>query len=109
MGIVRKRTKNALLKQAILVEVVSRIIKSELREIFRQTMNLTGLPTQEPFVKAVIEHFNLLLGKKNKESYYYWNNMKIRIETKFSGALTSYEFSENYRIEEYIVKKKIYF
>jgi hypothetical protein len=49
-------------KQIILMEIVARCIKNNLRWKFREKMKAIKLPMEEPYRLVVITYFNLVFG-----------------------------------------------
>ena len=67
----------------ILIEMIARVIKVEIRRDMREMMQSIELPAEHPFISRLCDKFNLIFYDK-KESIEYWNTtIATLLSTKF--------------------------
>jgi hypothetical protein len=91
LGRVRARAKVPELRRAILVEMLSRVIKANLRTRWRQLMEKHPGAEEESYKHTTAKYLNLVLGQSDKSALYWQFELQPHIVTKYKEALTSYE------------------
>eukprot|EP01117_Protostelium_nocturnum_P008758 TRINITY_DN313_c0_g1_i1.p1 TRINITY_DN313_c0_g1~~TRINITY_DN313_c0_g1_i1.p1 ORF type:complete len:1033 (-),score=371.42 TRINITY_DN313_c0_g1_i1:85-3183(-) len=87
MGLIRNASKNYNMRRVLMSTVISRIARHDLREVMRSTMKEVRAPSDEPFKVVVVKYLNQLLGV-SKSSKRYWNDIKLKLEGKYSIDFT---------------------
>jgi tetratricopeptide (TPR) repeat protein len=99
LGFIRSAVCNEKIKEFILLEAIARTIKSHLNELLRVEMRRCGIPSQEPFLKLVLDLFNLILLNNGEYSSAYWNNQLIpHLLEKFPKLLSLEEQQAEYQL-----------
>lgn len=107
LGRIRKRTCNIFARTFLLIEMVVRVVKCEVRYQLRQRARELRNPFEEPFKRLVIDILNRVLAT-TPESDHYWNTtIKKKIVTKFPEALSEEEMRDNYPIKDVVMGLKI--
>ena len=88
LGQIRAASNNHFIKRTLLLEMVVRVIKNQLRAKMREEMRNTAGLSQALFKKAVIDSFNLVLGTHVKRSRAYWEQLRRDLCTKFYSHFT---------------------
>ena len=91
LGNLRHEVKREDIKQMILVEMVARIIKHELRSKMRQQMRELKLPLEHSCREMVIDHLNLVFGKTPESEEHFNHSIKEHLLRNFEEALTEKE------------------
>jgi hypothetical protein len=98
-GKLRKHIKEPEFRSAILLEIVARCIKNNLRWKLREKMKQIALPLEEPYRRLVIDYLNLVFGN-TKNSDEYWDTwLKKDVENNFSHSLTDEEKASSYHLK----------
>lgn len=93
LGLVRQHAKSPELRQAIMVEMISRVLKVNLRKKWRQKMDKNPSAELESFKHVTAKYLNLALGTSDRGSLHWAFDLIPQLCAKFSGALTKEERS----------------
>ncbi|KAL6056200.1 Clu domain-containing protein [Balamuthia mandrillaris] len=87
----------------LLFEMVTRVIKSLLRQVMRRKIRALVQPRDKSLKKEVVRWLNLIFGN-NEESKEVWEvNIKQQLLKKYDGqCLSSYERSLEFDLKKYI-------
>lgn len=91
----RKNTHVVKYRRFILVEIIARVIKNNLRWILRQRHQEIKLPLEEPYLRIVIDYLNHVFGNTMQSEDYWLNCLKNDIINNFEDALTDDEMLVN--------------
>ena len=91
LGNLRHEVKREDIKQMILVEMIARIIKHELRSKMKQQMRELKLPLEHSCREMVIAHLNLVFGKSPESEYHFNHSVKEHLLRNFEEALSDTE------------------
>jgi hypothetical protein len=69
---VRRRVKMAEFRYVMLIEIVARVLKNNIRLRLRERMKKLKKPLEEPYRRLVINYMNLVFGN-SENSEKYWN------------------------------------
>jgi hypothetical protein len=58
----------------LLVEMLARCVKNELRLLLRETMRAIKVPLEQPYTRLVIDHCNRVFGR-SADSTLYWKTV----------------------------------
>ncbi|GAM27028.1 hypothetical protein SAMD00019534_102030 [Acytostelium subglobosum LB1] len=67
LGLVRRCCSRDAIREVLLVEAISRCLKSLTRELLRREMKKTHLPSDYPYRKIILNFINLVFGSDNDE------------------------------------------
>eukprot|EP01118_Nematostelium_gracile_P006177 TRINITY_DN1987_c0_g1_i1.p1 TRINITY_DN1987_c0_g1~~TRINITY_DN1987_c0_g1_i1.p1 ORF type:complete len:887 (+),score=181.40 TRINITY_DN1987_c0_g1_i1:68-2728(+) len=96
LGLVRKHTKDIEFKSIILVEIIARVFKNNLKQKLRNKMKILRKPVEEPYRRLVVNYLNLIFGN-TVESDQYWNfNLKVDCQKSFLLSLKPKEADSNH-------------
>lgn len=82
LGRIRKACSSEASRMLLLIEMATRTIKSELRQIFRKTSKTTGMPSQEPYKRAAYAFLNGIFGA-GPERQAHWQQLSELIQRKY--------------------------
>ena len=87
LGYVRRASRQPVVRALLLVEMLARTAKAEVRETLRKSMGKsTILPSGSGLRSCIVRHLNLLLGA-GKSSREYWEiDLRKSLESKFEYA-----------------------
>eukprot|EP01105_Mastigella_eilhardi_P027289 TRINITY_DN8340_c0_g1_i1.p1 TRINITY_DN8340_c0_g1~~TRINITY_DN8340_c0_g1_i1.p1 ORF type:complete len:943 (+),score=171.83 TRINITY_DN8340_c0_g1_i1:238-2829(+) len=86
----------AVLATDLLLEMVARVVKCELRQRLRQLSHVPRtIISEKPYKLQVIDFFNLVLGKHPCSDKYWKVDVKAQLLGKFPCALTQEELQED--------------
>eukprot|EP00029_Vermamoeba_vermiformis_P008493 TRINITY_DN3992_c0_g1_i1.p1 TRINITY_DN3992_c0_g1~~TRINITY_DN3992_c0_g1_i1.p1 ORF type:complete len:924 (-),score=198.60 TRINITY_DN3992_c0_g1_i1:32-2803(-) len=107
IGLLRKNTQDPEFKRIMLIEMVARVIKNNLRFKLREKMKVLRLPLEEPYRRLVIDYFNLVFGNtKNSDSY--WDDfLKKDLLINFPASLHTAEATKDHNLKPRIVDVKV--
>eukprot|EP01117_Protostelium_nocturnum_P011245 TRINITY_DN4083_c0_g1_i2.p1 TRINITY_DN4083_c0_g1~~TRINITY_DN4083_c0_g1_i2.p1 ORF type:complete len:826 (-),score=311.75 TRINITY_DN4083_c0_g1_i2:40-2517(-) len=83
MGILYDNLNDRYWKNRTVNEMAFRVAKGTLRTLMRSAMERVGLPTEEPYIRVVVDYLNLLLGTSTSSTGYWANEMKYSIILSF--------------------------
>ena len=82
-GLLRNQVTNEDARMLLLVEIVARVIKNNLRLRLRMKSEILRQPLEEPYRRLLIDYFNMIFGN-TPHSEAYWNtHLKIDIQRNF--------------------------
>eukprot|EP01091_Cochliopodium_minus_P013369 TRINITY_DN4293_c0_g1_i1.p1 TRINITY_DN4293_c0_g1~~TRINITY_DN4293_c0_g1_i1.p1 ORF type:complete len:537 (-),score=110.57 TRINITY_DN4293_c0_g1_i1:953-2563(-) len=104
LGRVRSHCQNGLIKRYLLLEMVMRCIKNELRKEIRNLVKSWKMHcSNSVYQKQVIDYFNKIISK-SKESYQYWQfHLKKFLLQKFYSSLSDHENDEKFDLRGYTI------
>lgn len=123
IGLLRKNTQDPEFKRIMLIEMVARVIKNNLRFKLREKMKVLRLPLEEPYRyvnityyffhtnalyrRLVIDYFNLVFGNtKNSDSY--WDDfLKKDLLINFPASLHTAEATKDHNLKPRIAEMKV--
>lgn len=92
LGKVRSYVTLPHIKSALLMEMVSRVCKNDLRSILRRSVTLS----EDVRYRNIVNYFNVLLGNSKESDDYWLLSIKTKIQCKFIDALDEEEASPSY-------------
>lgn len=108
IGLVRSHLESSEIywRHVLLVEMISRVIKQNIRTKLRDMSKNLKQPGDEPYKQTVITELNLIFSKR-KTSIYYWKvTLKEQLIKKFgSKSLSSKELENEYSLKTSITGK----
>eukprot|EP01091_Cochliopodium_minus_P016198 TRINITY_DN5993_c0_g1_i1.p1 TRINITY_DN5993_c0_g1~~TRINITY_DN5993_c0_g1_i1.p1 ORF type:complete len:1174 (+),score=399.27 TRINITY_DN5993_c0_g1_i1:76-3597(+) len=98
MGLIIKKMGRHKYKDAILVNMIARIIKNQIRALLRKEMYKEKLAIDEPYRIAVMDFLNLIFGN-TEESVKFWSEVIVsQLKEKFNLYPESWnDFPKNLR------------
>lgn len=97
LGLVRQCATSDELRKVILVEMISRVLKINLRKRWRQQMEKFPSSETESFKHVTAKYMNLALGTSDKSSLYWAFELIPQLMNKFKDALTKSERTDSSR------------
>lgn len=88
LGLIRSATKMPELKYVTFIEMTARLLKTNLRQRWRQLMQKEPSAEEESFKEVTAKYLNLVLGQNEKSSLYWQFELKPQLCAKFKGALS---------------------
>lgn len=79
----------------LLIEMVARIIKNEVRSIMRQSITNQKLPGDLYLKQATAEYISLVFGTSSKSVAYWETELKQKLRTDFPRSLSEEEINSN--------------
>jgi hypothetical protein len=79
------------LKMMLLVEMLARLLKTQIRQSLRETMRKLKVPLEQPYRRLVVDYLNLVFGESAKSDRYWDLRLKKKLLQKFARALTPAE------------------
>ncbi|PRP76021.1 hypothetical protein PROFUN_01737 [Planoprotostelium fungivorum] len=76
LGVLWQSTTSPYWKKRIINEMAYRIAKGTLRTLMRSAVERVKLPTEEPYVRVVVDYLNLLLGNSTATTAYWAREIK---------------------------------
>jgi tetratricopeptide (TPR) repeat protein len=104
LGLLRSHVRDPELRDLILVEMVARVVKTELREKMRAVLQQSVLPLEDPRRQAVISHLNVVFGNSDQARLYWGEHLKTRLMDKFERALSAEELKPTYDLKQSLCK-----
>jgi len=100
LGMVRQHVSKSMiqLRNFLLMEMIARTIKNQLREQMRNLVRNKFDPVDDPFSTLVLEHFNKVLQWHN-DSGVFWTQMKQELEKYFKYSLDLTEKKTDFHLE----------
>jgi hypothetical protein len=98
---VRQAAKSNEFKKLVLLEIISRTIKNELRALMRLKTSELGTVSIAPPRELILDYFNMLIGVstvKQRSKEYWKKTLKTQILSRYPMALTDLEQDENYSL-----------
>lgn len=122
IGLLRRFTEDPEFKRIMLIEMLARVIKNNLRFKLREKMKVLRLPLEEPYRsvnfnyewprinnlyrRLVIDYFNLVFGN-NKNSDSYWNDfLKKDLLINFPSSLHTAEAKKDHNLKPRVLELK---
>jgi tetratricopeptide (TPR) repeat protein len=105
LGLLRSHVRDPELRDLILVEMVARVVKTELREKMRAVLRKSVLPLEDPRRQAVISHLNVVFGNSDQARMYWGDHLKTRLMEKFERALSAEELKPTYDLKQRLCKE----
>jgi len=99
LGLIRRHLENEKFKTIILIDIVSRVIKNNLRLKLRLKMKRLRKPLEEPYRRLVIKYINLVFGNSVTSEKYWTEHLKQDIKRNFIMALTNEELETTYSLK----------
>jgi hypothetical protein len=97
MGLVRHHCASAEWKKCLLIEMVARVIKDDVKETLRATVSKLKVPSEKPCKEAISVYVNFLLGKRQESLSFWKGEIKTKITNKFRlDALSDDEKRNDY-------------
>jgi alpha-tubulin suppressor-like RCC1 family protein len=96
LGLVRSHVRDVALRDRMMVEMVARVIKEQLRVKMREALADTVLPLEDPRRQAVVKHMNLVFGDSSVSRQFWTTTLKKRLIEKYEGALSADEATDAY-------------
>jgi len=96
LGLVRSHVRDVALRDRMMVEMVARVIKEQLRVKMREALADTVLPLEDPRRQAVVKHMNLVFGDSAVSRQFWSSTLKKRLIEKYEGALSADEATDEY-------------
>jgi tetratricopeptide (TPR) repeat protein len=91
LGVVRRFVTSEAISHLLLVEMVARVQKHQLRHLMRQLMKDLKLPLEHKYRTLVVQHFNLTFENSNESLDYWDTSIKPLLFRYFSAALQEHE------------------
>eukprot|EP01113_Clastostelium_recurvatum_P028334 TRINITY_DN3429_c0_g1_i2.p1 TRINITY_DN3429_c0_g1~~TRINITY_DN3429_c0_g1_i2.p1 ORF type:complete len:2680 (+),score=686.41 TRINITY_DN3429_c0_g1_i2:120-8159(+) len=92
LGLVRSRVTATPLRNALLLEMVARVIKNLLRQELRRKMRELRTLEEESFIKVVLSFLNVVLGHHPTRSAKFWEQgLKVNLQKRFREGLSPVE------------------
>src|SRR5687768_13383434 len=97
----RSAITNSTLKKLLLLECVTRVLKSHLRRLLRAIAHLYKLPGDSAYRQITAKFLNLVIGRDTEKSLKYWSvYMKKALEEKFSTVLSNEEKGPSFDLQK---------
>eukprot|EP01116_Phalansterium_solitarium_P015791 TRINITY_DN3523_c0_g1_i5.p1 TRINITY_DN3523_c0_g1~~TRINITY_DN3523_c0_g1_i5.p1 ORF type:complete len:415 (+),score=117.56 TRINITY_DN3523_c0_g1_i5:261-1505(+) len=93
LGRIRAEIADADFRAIILVDIVARVIKNNLRTRLRAKMKQLKKPMEEPYRRLVVNYMNLIFGHTGQSDSYWSGTIRDDITRNFTQALTPLELS----------------
>ena len=74
IGLVRSMVGSEQMKTVLLTEIIARVLKDRVKQLLRETMEKTKLPSTEPYRIAVTSLFNNIFIINIKE---FWKSVRV--------------------------------
>ena len=81
------------------MDMLSRVIKNDVRELLRRIMTKTESEQR----KYMVDYFNIIFGVHEKSAPYWAVTIKTRLQAKFVSALTPEEAASDYDLRKDII------
>eukprot|EP01130_Rhizamoeba_saxonica_P016324 TRINITY_DN7530_c0_g1_i1.p1 TRINITY_DN7530_c0_g1~~TRINITY_DN7530_c0_g1_i1.p1 ORF type:complete len:885 (-),score=187.58 TRINITY_DN7530_c0_g1_i1:58-2367(-) len=99
LGFVRKHVTNWEFKKIVLIEIIARAIKNNLRFRLREKVKQLKLPLEEPYIRLVADYLNMVFGN-TKQSDDYWDiHLKQDIMFNWEDVLNEEEQQETFHLK----------
>eukprot|EP01119_Soliformovum_irregulare_P021321 TRINITY_DN7074_c0_g1_i2.p1 TRINITY_DN7074_c0_g1~~TRINITY_DN7074_c0_g1_i2.p1 ORF type:complete len:833 (+),score=208.66 TRINITY_DN7074_c0_g1_i2:91-2589(+) len=99
LGLVRKHTEDPESRIMILVNIVARVLKNNLRQKLRKKMTTLKKPLEEPYRRLVIKFLNVVFANTETSETYWRTSLKTDIRKNFLLALTNEESEIDYPLK----------
>jgi len=93
LGLIRSCTKMEEIKYVTFIEMLARLLKTNLRQHWRQLMQKEPSSEEESFKFVTAKYLNLVLGQGEKSSLYWQFDLKPQLSSKFKQALAPTELT----------------
>ena len=99
LGYVRMLVKSPHIRSFLLMDMLSRVIKNDVRDLLRRIMKKTEAEQR----KYIVDYFNIIFGEHEKSAPYWALTIKTRLQAKFLNALTPEEAAPDYDLRTDII------
>jgi len=101
IGVLRKYLKNKILRAQVMVEIISRTLKTIMRAELRQAMSESRVPLEHSYKRCVVNLLNQAFGTGDM----YWKNTLLpTAQAKFEECLSAQEREPKFCMKTYIQK-----
>lgn len=87
LGKIRAKVQTQRWREALLIEILARVIKNVIRENLRLQMKELKHPGLVPYRKAILDYLNLVLGNSPSSAIYWRTVFLEKIEALYEEAL----------------------
>ncbi len=99
LGLVRRALEDPDFRTIVLIDILARCIKNNLRLKLRLRMKILKKPLEEPYRRLVIKYMNLCFGNSAASNTYWNDSLKSDIKRNFILALTKEEEATEYSLK----------
>ena len=94
LGLVRLHCKDQSLRDLLLAEMIARVGKDDIREIWREKGEGVKLPGRRGYVEGLVSYLNKLLASLSSKGMVFWYGvLQSRLQTKYSPDLFASDVS----------------
>lgn len=87
LGRVRTKVTSEKWRNALLIEILTRVIKNTIREKLRSQMEQLKHPGLVPYRQAILEYLNLVFGQSPSSTIYWCTELLEKIELLYEDTL----------------------
>lgn len=99
LGCVRVLVDSPHLRSFLLMEMLSRVIKNDVRALLRSMVSLSDADQR----KRIVDYFNIIFGECDNSAFFWSSIIKTRLQAKFVNALTREEAQPDYDLRQNIL------
>ena len=99
LGCVRMLVDSPHIRSFLLMDMLSRVIKNDVRALLRSMVSLSETDQR----KRIVDYFNLIFGECENAAFFWSSNIKTRVQAKFVNALTREEAQPDYDLRQNIL------
>jgi hypothetical protein len=99
LGLIRRHIEEQEFRLIILIEILARVIKNNLRLKLRLKMQSLKRPLEEPYRRLVIKYLNLIFGDSAASEAYWNDHLKLDMKRNFIMSLTQEECDPSYSLK----------
>ena len=99
LGCVRRLVDSPHIRTFLLMDMLSRVIKNDVRALLRSMVSLSETEQR----KRIVDYFNVIFGEREGSAFFWSCNIKTRLQAKFVNALTREEARPDYDLRQNIL------
>ena len=99
LGCVRVLVDSPHLRSFLLMDMLSRVIKNDVRALLRSMVSLSDADQR----KRIVDYFNIIFGECDNSAFFWSSIIKTRLQAKFVNALTREEAQPDYDLRQNIL------